>query len=442
MGSTVNPFDQLLYGANPFWSKENESKTQADLKLRVAPPAIYEVETESKIRRVIKEIFSILLVLPLIYRGLHALVGLAVVPASVMNFKSIFGRSLQQMRETAAESLYSTDPLTVAARPANPIKIMRLSVNVDGTPVDALLVGRASTLANRRWILMSGGNGEAYEGTLFNFLMNERRPSNHSLANHYMNLGKLLGEAQKKKGEEAEKGAPEDLTPNILMYNNPGVEASKGWATQSALLKAHEALLTMLEDREKGIGANTVMVCGHSLGAGVGGQALSKHKFKYGITYLVLSSRSFSTLAAEISALICKCLAGLAYLLGWNMGSLDGSKRLAEKGIHHVVLQTTKYETNVMGDPEFSSEYPEGEELIKERKNGVAHDEVIPAQAALGHVLANNNPNPDFCHVVACHARHNEALNDRLIASIGGILRRFSPIPATGLSRSGSVSAL
>jgi len=113
----------------------------------------YTWNTESKVIRVVKLIFSIVIFPIGIYKLLHTLAGkVALLPASTP--------SLLEFPKNHANNCRSSILLK------SEWKYKRITVEVDGYKIDAVIVGKDSTLDNGRWVLASNGNGEFYEEKL------------------------------------------------------------------------------------------------------------------------------------------------------------------------------------------------------------------------------------------------------------------------------------
>jgi len=113
-----------------------------------------------------------------------------------------------------------------------------------------MILTRKSTSDNGKWILGSTGNGGLYEW--------EKASGASS------NLQRLATH----------------LDANILVFNYPGVAASEGSSSYAGIGNAYKGLLHYLEDKEKGIGANTIIGYGLSLGGGVQAQGFDSHDLK------------------------------------------------------------------------------------------------------------------------------------------------------------------
>jgi len=206
-----------------------------------------------------------------------------------------------------------------------------------------MIVGKAATLDNGRWVLASNGNGAFYEDG-------------------------LAEGADVKQILSAVNG-------NAIVFNYPGVGSSSGLPNRQAMANTYRAMLNLLEDQEKGIGAKEIIGYGHSIGGGVQGDALKTHELNKDVKYVFVKSRTFSDMSTIASLLTNKLLGFLVKILGWNMDSVESSKKLQAP---EIIMQTA----NVFG--------------YKELNNSVEilDDGVIPAQASLAKALLDDENCP------------------------------------------------
>ena len=182
-------------------------------------------------------------------------------------------------------------------------KVKRLTIEVDGYHIDAAIMGKAATLENGRWVLTSNGNGSFYE--------------NHF---HDHNFKQILSKIDR----------------NTILFNYPGVGCSPGLPNRQAMAKAYRAVLAFLEDQKNGIGAKEIIGYGHSIGGGIQGEALNSHTLKKDIKYVFIKGRTFSELAS-VASKTSWLMGALVKLLGWNINTLESSKRLKAP---EIILQT------------------------------------------------------------------------------------------------------
>ncbi len=339
---------QLFSGDRAFFKQERYQELQHQEVASSNPPAkpFYTLELESKVWRVVKVIFGVLLFPLGIYWMIHSLIGRITVPASN---SFLFGKNA--VRNCRLASCGSPD-----------WAFKRVAVHVDGYVVDAMLFGKKETLDNGRWVIASNGNGEFYE---------------------------------QKLGDHSFKQLLVELDANALVFNYPGVEGSSGWPSRSAMVKAYRAMLTLLEDPDKGIGAKEIVGYGHSIGGGVQADALAQHTLRSDVKYVFIKSRTFSTLASVAASLTNRLLGFLAWVFGWSFNTLDSSKKLK---VPEIILQTAKV-------PEYTD--------IQSRPDLIVHDGVIPAEPSLAKGLLNSTePYKGIKHFIGIPEGHNESLSD------------------------------
>jgi hypothetical protein len=346
------PFRETLAGENAFYNQPDYlESTQRDLNSNNSLPTTYSWNIEHKIIRIVKQILSIIIFPIAIYNLLHILAGkVALLPAS--------SPSLMEYSDNYANDSRSSISLD------SEWKYKRVTVQVDGYQVDAMIVGKAATLNNGRWMLASNGNGEFYEDKL----------------SYSQDFKQILTEIQ----------------GNAIVFNYPGVGSSSGLPNRQAMAKAYRAMLSFLEDRENGIGAREIIGYGHSIGGGVQGDALKAHVLKKDVKYVFVKSRTFSDLNTTASILTCRPLGFLVKLLGWNMDLVASSRKLQAP---EIIMQTAE----VQGY----------EELHESSK--IIGDGVIPANASLARALLNDAN----CHkksklFIGMSESHNDELKDPL----------------------------
>ncbi|MBN4067475.1 hypothetical protein JYU14_05265, partial [Simkania negevensis] len=333
--------DIELTGDNAFYKQSNYLP---DLSLKPIghskrPEPAYTWNTESKIWRIAKVVFAIIIFPVGLYWLLHSLAGKLIIPAS-----SFCARSEKALDQDRAKAFYSKIPTLpeLSRGPYTPPiesewKIKRICVEVDGYQIDAAIIGRESTFGNKRWVLASNGNAEFYEDKLNNYSF---------------------------------KQFLTDLNGNAIVFNYPGTGASSGMPNRSAMAKAYRTMLRFLEDKDNGLGAEEIISYSQSIGGGVEGDALLSHKLQEEIKYVFIKSRTFSDLSTTVSHMLYKPLGWLTRLLGWNMGSVESSKQLKAP---EIVLQTVEGGRYI--------------DLSEKNKDKLVHDGVIPAEATLALAL-------------------------------------------------------
>lgn len=273
-----------LSGPNAFYlAPDYIYKTRTEMASKKNLKPIYQCTLENKVWRIAKLIFSIIIFPIGLCQLIHRLIGKLIVPASSPDFaKAAMGIDISADNLATIRTHFNL---------SDEWKIKRLSIEVDGHVIDAVIVGKESTLENGRWLLKSGGNGECYEQNLEGY-----------------ELKNILNE----------------FNTNAILFNYPGVGANGGLPSRNAMIKAYRAMLTFLEDQKKGIGAKEIIGYGHSIGGGVQAEALNHHRLKKDIKYVFVKDRTFSKLSA-----VPDCFLGfLSIITGWNMNCINSSLRL------------------------------------------------------------------------------------------------------------------
>lgn len=349
----------ILSGPGAFYNQEDyEYKTKAEFKQKILPVS-YTYNTEHKALKIAKRIFSLILfpiTLPIaIHKYCHLLGGKLLVPAS------------------NPEGMKFADQWRSKIELGDEWKYKRLTIEVDENKIDAMIIGKASTLDNGRWVAATNGNGEFYENTLVDYLVDENKPPVNDFKRI---LSKVNG--------------------NAIVFNYPGVGASSDMPDRQAMAKAYRAMLTFLED-QNGIGAKEIIGYGHSIGGGVQGDALNSHKLKDGIKYVFVKSRTFCNLSKEASLLTRSFFLGfLVKILNWNMNPEKSSKKMQAP---EIIMQTANVE--------------DYEILTAQDSHKIIDDGMIPADASHAKALLENKNCPKHNKVfIGMPEMHNDGLND------------------------------
>lgn len=317
-------FADCLSGRNAFYNAPDYyESTKRDLSSKTILPVSFTINTEYTVFRIVKFVLSIVIFPIGIYHLIHNLAGkLALVPSST---PSLMGYS-----EDHANTVRSNIPLDTEW------KYKRFTIAVDGYEIDTMIMGKASTLGNGRWMLASNGNGEFYEDRL---------------ASHEF------------------KQIVTELNGNAIVFNYPGAGASTGLPHRQAMAKAYRAMLTFLEDHAK---AKEVIGYGYSMGGGVQGDALNSHKLQEDVKYVFVKKQTFSDIASAATQITnSRVLGFIVRFFGWNTSSVESSKNLSAP---EIIIQTARVDGP--------------EELMDSSK--VSHDRVIPAESSLAKVLLDD----------------------------------------------------
>lgn len=296
LGHSLNQFhpgfQDILIGQNAFYLQNDYlQKTQRDFaQTKLLPPdPNCTWNTERKAILIAKQILSVI-IFPVVL--LHAL-ATKVVLWSTSNSKSHSKNYANALRSEI--SIDSTR-----------WKYKRFTLAVDGYKIDTVIMGTNGTLDKGKWVL--GSFGGCYE---------ERIGPNSDFT-------AMLG----------------DLHSNAIVFNPPGIGASPGLLSRRTMEKAHRAILTFLEDKEKGIGAKQIIGFGHSIGANIQAGALKTHERKRGIQCVFVKTMPFSSISTAASLLftkktankclekVGKCLERVAKIFWWEGDSVESSKNL------------------------------------------------------------------------------------------------------------------
>lgn len=322
----------LLYGPVPFYNQPTyrQTTTQDFAAEKPLPKVIYEWNTESRVMRIAKQILCIIVLPIAICQILHRLIGKVFIHAS----SPFILEKLHDFKETPLSCKRSVKIDGVW-------QFLRRTVLVNGTEIDTMLVGRKDTWQNRRWTIVSGGNGEFFETML---------TKRHRLFN-------LLRR----------------LNSNAILFNYPGVGASCGLPNKQGMIHAYKAILSLVEDKNH-IGATEIIGYGYSfVGAGVQAEALASHKLleDWYAHYVFIKDRAASSIVDVGSAMTFKPLGIFAKLFGWDFETAKSSKNLKKP---EVILQTASV--------------GQCERLHDSRK--IIFDRIIPPGATLAKVLLDD----------------------------------------------------
>jgi Chlamydia CHLPS protein (DUF818) len=281
----VPQFKESIHGPNAFYKKADYvTSTEKDLSSNKLLPIVYQYNTESKVARIAKLIFFIIIFPVGLCQLLHSLVGaLFCLLVRYRRLKLLKNVKILKLNHYIGGNSQSGE---------SPWLYKRFSIDVNGQKIDVMITGKESTLNNGRWLLASCGNGELYEDTLCS------HEFKHILSS---------------------------VNSNAIVFNYPGV-GSNGLPNKKAMVNAYRAMLAFLEDKNKGLGAKEIIGYGHSIGGGIQGEALKEHKFNPNINYVFSKSRTFSNLSTVVADFSTKSVGFLAKLFGWNIESTFSSK--------------------------------------------------------------------------------------------------------------------
>jgi hypothetical protein len=195
------------------------------------------------------------------------------------------------------------------SREGNLWKYKRITLPIGDLKIDAAIMGRPSTLNNKKWVLLSLGRLERYEDIMKS-----------------SSLKKFL----------------EKINANALFFNYPKVGASKGPRNAQNMTAAYKGMLEFLEDKKNGIGATKIIGYGYSMGGGVQGKSLESYPLQgKNIKYLFIKDRTFSSLQRTVHSLTKGFVGESLLSLGWDLDSTKSSYKLSHLQIPEIITQTT-----------------------------------------------------------------------------------------------------
>jgi hypothetical protein len=252
-----------LEGSGAFYNQPDYVEaTKRDLAQEKPLPVQYTWKSGDKIRVVDVALGICALVGGVIFvRGKSFLkvLGLSGLTGSlaVLILKSYFFQEINRLNKISNSTLTK---LAQENRIKIPVegewKYKRITVEVDGNKVDAVIVGKSSTLNNGRWMLAANRIDEVYETKL-------------GAGTDFMHL-------------------VDKLNCNALVLNYPGIGTSGGGFKRETAAKAHQIALKFLEDQGKGIGAKEIIDYSQGTGGWVQEDVLKNHPLKQEIKYVVI----------------------------------------------------------------------------------------------------------------------------------------------------------
>ncbi|MBY0530152.1 MAG: hypothetical protein K2P51_08215 [Rhabdochlamydiaceae bacterium] len=348
-------FKEMVEGKSAFYlQKDYVEVTRQEMAQEEALPARFTVERQNSVSRFLKTLFSYLVFPVALYRYGHHLAAGILFPLSKCP-QHVFASYRKQI------------PLNTDWK----FKRFTFEVPVEGSEpykIDAMIVGKQSTLGNGRWLVASNGNNESYE---------------QKLVDLNRDFYQILTE----------------LKSNAIVFNYPGVGASSGPANRQAMESAYRCILNFLHAKE-------VIGFGHSMGGGAQA-AVKGYPLKPDVKYVFVKSRTFADIASTASLLVHRIAGWAVSFFGWNLDTASGSRNL--KGAKEVIIQTAS-----VSKPE----------LLNDRSKMI-DDGVIPAKTSLAYAIAGDGPLPPDKVIIGVPEMHNEMLQDTqlLTQQINRLLR-------------------
>lgn len=261
--------------------------------------------------------------------------------------------------------------------------IKRIAIKVDGYVIDAAILHKSEYIHNKRWFLAANGNGMFYEQAIKLNIYDD---------------------------------CLDEIKANAVVFNYPGVGSSTGLLCKTAMKKAHLAVMKFIEDKEKGLGAKTIINYGWSMGGGSQGELYKDYDFQEGTSYLSIKDQTFSDLATEANAICCFPFSFIAKWLiklsNWNLSSVDSSINLKHK---EIIVQYATKEGEITDSKEVLSDgvIHEDASLAKKLMNhpGCPNDKVFYGTNQRGFLIWNNEKEERM-------GMHSPSLSEELISAI------------------------
>jgi len=323
----------VLHGENAFYNAPSYLETTCaalDQDSPLHPTHIYNsTKTQDKVESIAVQLFALMLIpLYATYTFLQSFAGRIIIQSTLKTPSSLSDHFIQNQTRWSYK---------------------RFTIQADGNDIDAILVGKPSTLGNGRWMLVSLGNNETYEETLEKNCFYPLMTS---------------------------------LETNAIFFNYPCVGSSQGTPTKHAAVSAYSGALDYIE---KKLDPKEIIGYGYSLGGGIQAEALSTHTFSEDIAYSFVYDRTFADFVSLVTAITLKILGWLIDALNWNLQTFQKIKSIPYP---QIILQCSH------------SPY---QPLTKE--NIVENDGIFPANETLAHQLLANKKkqNKQFIGVTEYH---------------------------------------
>jgi len=296
-----------LYGEDAFYNKRDyiETTTEELTKENVLENVHFSFRNESKAWFVAKVIIAVIIPIIGIGWGIHALIGNQL----FQNANAANKSDALNLRKRLAVQLKSD---LRGEHNSNSWAVKRITVEVNGSKVDAYIVGKPKNLRDsHKWVLKSVGKDQ--------------------IAEKAFDPGKDENGKDKNIEKESELGKMlESLgDANALIFNYTGKASSEGNREKNTIVNSYKAMLALLEKEqgEGGLGAKQIIMYGHSTGAVVQAEALDGHKLKKGIQYVAVKSHAPADLPTN----------KVQQFFNWNMSTVRSSLKL---NCPEIILQT------------------------------------------------------------------------------------------------------
>lgn len=313
-------------------------------------PIDFSIQEKNRCLEVIKKIVCLILKIIIFPWGLYSftryviqrLIMIPLYPAQsrIAKYFSQIPINIKQLDRIREESMKLLNKKGYIVRP---VFLQKNNICYNG-----LLIGHKDTIKNRQWVLQATSNYEPIEHT----------------AETYSQIYK------------------ERSGFNTLLINGPGVGRSKGEANPENMGAAFEASISFLEMVVK---AKKIAIAGRSLGGSAISEAINQHKFKPGISYLVIRQMTFDKVSNMCSKVVANIFPRVSRIVsrivkikslvkwaGCEIDSVYASKKLSDLGIREVIVQAADKTIDGKAVP---------------NKENFVSDGVIFARASLGYRL-------------------------------------------------------
>lgn len=254
----------------------------------------------------------------------------------------------------------------------------RFVVSTDHAYVDALFLRQKGIESLKRIVLYSCSEAELAEGNIYNV--------------------ELLTLARK-------------INAHVILWNHPGIGASVGASSRSNMTGTY---CKMLELVEKKMGAKEIVTYGHSLGAAVAMEGLTRYHFQPTTKHLMIARSTVSTSSNAMGAAYGKLASLFVWAAGWNFNNLRAIAKIPGRCI---VVQTA-----AVADCE-----------LLQRSEQVVPDGVWDEpEATLGHALLRSGTarqQENNWKVVGVKENYGMTLGSKGIALLSDEINTYFPRP-------------
>jgi hypothetical protein len=254
----------------------------------------------------------------------------------------------------------------------------RFVVNTDDAALDALFLRQQGIQSFDRILLYCCSEAELAEGNLYN--------------------KEVLTLARKIKA-------------HVVLWNYPGIASSTGASSRANMVDAYRKVLHVVE---KKMGAKQIVTYGHSMGASVAMEGLSRYRFNPNTYHMMVARSTLSTTAQGISAEYGRLAGYGVRALGWNFNNVASLAKIPGKCL---VVQTAAVA---------------GIEELERREQIVPDGAWNEPEASLGYALlssAARSTSDRPWKVLGIREGYGATLNNRSIALLAREIHAYFPKP-------------